>query len=173
MEKTIYSLMLALHNIALVGCVAGPFYMARIVKARSKFEKKIIYPMDRLEEDVITSQPALCWLMIIILFATGIGFPAVHLLFHGELRETSTIAAIAFWVKQALVLGIVAILYYGTFVINPKLKEIFARFQEGKEPDPADEDEFFTLRAKRKKWCDKCLWLGILVLLVSPVLRWF
>ena len=60
METALYSALLALHNLALVGCVAGPFYRARIVAARAKFEKKIIYPMDRLEEEVLTSQPALC-----------------------------------------------------------------------------------------------------------------
>lgn len=173
MENAIYSVLLALHNLALVGCVAGPFYMARIVKARANYEKKIIYPMDRLEEDVITSQPIICWLMIIVLYLTGIGFPVVYVLFHGELRETSAIATVAFWLKQALVFGIVAIQYYGTFVINPKLKELFARFREDEQPDPADEAEFFATRAKRKKWCDRCLWLGVLVLLVSPLLRWF
>ncbi|NCO39615.1 MAG: hypothetical protein GW911_18330 [Armatimonadetes bacterium] len=58
--------------------------------------------------------------MIILLYATGIGFPVVYLLFHGELRETSTVAATAFWVKQLLVLGLVAIQFYGTFVLNPR-----------------------------------------------------
>ena len=164
--------MLAFHNIALVGCVAGPFYMGRIVRARARHEKKIIYPMDTLMEDVITSQPVICWLMIIILYVTGIGFPAVHLLFHGQLKETSTIALAAFWVKQVLILGIVAILFVGSFFINPRLRELFARFKDGEQPDPDDEKEFFRLRALRRKWCDRCLVLGILVLLVSPVLRW-
>lgn len=173
MEKVIYSALSALHNIALVGCVAGPFYMSRIVKARAMYEKKIIYPMDLLEEDVITTQPIICWFMIIVLYATGIGLPAVYLLFHGHLKETTPIVMAAFWVKQVLVLGMVAIQFYGTFFINPELKEIFARFKEGEPPNPADEKEFFTTRAKRKKWCDRCLWLGVLVLVVSPLLRWF
>jgi len=119
MENLIYTILLALHNIALVGCVAGPFYMSRIVAKRSKYGKKIIYDMDALEEDVITSQPMFCWLFLIILYATGFGFPFVHLLFHGALKE------------------------------------------------------FFSLRALRKKWCDVCLVLGILVLLVSPILRFY
>jgi len=172
-EKVIYSVLLALHNIALVGCVAGPFYMARIVGARAEYEKKIIYPMDRLEEDVITTQPMLCWLFIIILYATGFGFPVVYYLFHGQMKEMSTPAMTAFWVKQVLVLGIVAIQYYGTFVINPRIRELFARFKEGEVPKPEDEKAFFAVRATRKKWCDRCLWLGILVLLVTPVLRWY
>lgn len=173
MEKAIYSVLLALHNIALVGCVAGPFYMARIVKARAKYEKKIIYNMDRLEEDVITTQPMICFFMIIVLYATGIGFPVVHHFFHGQLRETGTVAMAAFWLKQALVLGMVAIQFYGAFVLNPKLIEIFARFKEGEAPGPDDEIEFFSTRALRKKWCDRCLVLGILVLAVTPLIRWF
>jgi len=72
MENIIYTILLALHNIALVGCVAGPFYMGRIVDARSKYPKKIIYNMDRMMEDVITSQPMICWLLVIILYTTGI-----------------------------------------------------------------------------------------------------
>lgn len=173
MEKVIYSVLSALHNIALVFCVAGPYYMSRIVEARAKYEKKIIYPMDRLEEDVITTQPIICWLMIIVLYVTGFGFPVTYLLFHGQLKETSSIVMVAFWVKHILVLGMVAIQFYGTFYINPKIKEIFARFKEGEPPNPEDEKEFFTIRAKRKKWCDRCLWLGILVLVISPLLRWF
>jgi len=173
MENVIYSILLAFHNIALVGCVAGPFYMGRIVRARSRHERKIVYPMDTLMEDVITSQPVICWLMIILLYVTGIGFPVVYVLFHGYLKDSSTTVLYAFWVKQALILGIVAILFYGTFFVNPRLEELFARFKDGKEPDPDDEKEFFRLRSLRKKWCDRCLALGILVLLVSPVLRWF
>ena len=173
LEKWIYSALLALHNLALVGCVAGPFYMARIVKARARYGNKIIYDMDRLEEDVITTQPKICFWMIVVLYVTGIGFPAVYFLYHGQLRETSSIAAAGFWVKQGLVLGMVAIQFYGAFVLNPRLKELFARFGPGRTPDPRDEAEFFRVRALRKKWCDRCLWLGILVLVVTPLIRWF
>ncbi len=173
LEKSLYSILLALHNIALVACVAGPFYMARIVKARAPYGNRVIYEMDRLEEDVVTTQPVICFVAIVVLYVTGIGFPVVYFLFHGELRETSAVAAAGFWVKQALVLGMVAIQFYGAFVLNPRLKELFARFGPGQTPDPHDEAEFFRVRALRKKWCDRCLWLGILVLVVTPLIRWF
>ncbi len=170
-ENIIYCVLLALHNLALVLCVAGPFYMGRIVAARGRLGKGLKYPADSLMEDVITSQPMLCWLALIVLFATGFGFPAVHLLFQGHIKEMSTVAWVAFGVKHALVLGIVGILFYGTFIINPKLKEMFAKFKEGEPADPQGEKDFFALRGVRKKWCDRCLVLGVLVLLVSPVLR--
>ncbi len=171
MENVIYCVLLAFHNLAMVMCVAGPFYMGRIVAARKKHGKKLIYSLDSVVEDVITSQPMLCWLAIIVLFATGFGFTAVHVLLHGQIKEVSTLTMAAFGVKHVFVVGIVAILFYGTFVINPKLKELFAKFKEGEPPDPETEKEFFALRGVRKKWCDRCLVLGVLVLLLSPILR--
>ncbi len=171
MENAIYCALLALHNLALVMCVAGPFYMGRMVAARGKHGKKLFYRLDSVVEDVITSQPMLCWLAIIVLFATGFGFPVVHLLFHGQMKEVSTVAVVALGVKLVFVLGIVGILFYGTSVINPKLKVLFAKFKEGEPADPETEKQFFALRGVRKKWCDRCLVLGVLVLLVSPVLR--
>ena len=96
----------------------------------------------------------------------------MHYLFHGEIKELSAIAMVAFWIKQVLVLTIVSILFYGSFIVNPKLKEIFARFNENTTPNPTDESEFFALRAKRKKWCNRCMWLGVAVLIVSPILHW-
>ncbi len=171
MENVLYCVLLALHNLALVMCVAGPFYMGRMVAARGKHGKKLFHRLDSVVEDVITSQPMLCWLAIIVLFATGFGFPVVHILFHGQIKQVSTVGWVAFGVKHAFVLGIVGILFYGTFIINPKLRELFARFKEGEPADPETEKQFFALRGVRKKWCDRCLVLGVLVLLVSPVLR--
>ncbi len=171
LENVIYIVLLALHNLALVMCVAGPFYMGRIVAARKKHGKKLIYSLDSVVEDVITSQPMLCWLAIIVLFATGFGFTAVYFLLHDQVKATSTAVIVAFGVKHVFVLGIVGILFYGTFVINPKLKELFAKFKEGEPVDPETDKKFFALRGVRKKWCDRCLVLGVLVLLLSPILR--
>ncbi len=170
-ENTIYCVLLALHNLALVVCVAGPFYLGRMVAARGRQPKELIYSLDSVVEDVISSQPMLCWLVVIVLFATGFGFPVVHLLFHGQLKEVGAVGWVAFGVKHVLVLGLVGILFYGTFVINPKIKELFAKFEEGEPADPETEKQFFALRGVRKKWCDRCLVLGVLVLLISPVLR--
>ena len=172
MEKALYIILLAIHNVALVICMAGPFYMARIVKERSKYEKRIIYDKDRLMEDVITTQPPICWLALIILVFTGFGFPAVHLLFHGTVHELSAVGWTALLLKHFFVAGIAAILYVGTFIFNPRLKELFAQFNPGESPDSKIEQEFFALRARRKYWCDRCWQLGVGVLILSSVLRW-
>lgn len=172
MEKLIYVILLSIHNLAIIGCVGGPFYMARIVRARSKYEKKIIYHKDRLMEDVITTQPPICWASLIALVVTGVSFPAVHYLFHGTTRELSAVGWTALIVKLLLVLGMAIILYFGSVHFNPKLKEMFARFSPDTPPNPEDEKAFFALRARRKYWCDRCWQLGIGVLIASAVLRW-
>ncbi len=172
MEHAIYMALNAVHNIAIVGCVAGPFYMARIVKARSQYEKRIIYDKDRLMEDVITSQPQLCWMSLMALVATGAAMPAVHFAFHGAFSQTSTVGSVALAVKLLCIGAMAGILWFGTFIFNPKLKEMFALFSADEAPDPEQETAFFALRARRKWWCDQCWRLGVVVLISSAVLRW-
>jgi uncharacterized membrane protein len=172
MEQLVYMVLLSIHNVAVIGCVAGPFYMARIVKARAKYEKKIIYDMDRLEEDVITTQPAICWASLMALVITGFGFPATYYLFHGTFKDVSVLALVTLAVKLVLVAGMAVILYVGSFYFNPKLKELFAQFRGDQPPAPELEKRFFSLRARRKYWCDRCWQLGVLVLIASAVIRW-
>ena len=172
MEEVLYMVLNAVHNVAIVGCVAGPFHMARIVKARSRYERRIIYDKDRLMEDVITSQPAICWTSLIALVVTGFGMPAVYSAFHGALEPQSTVGYVALAVKLVSIAAMASILWFGTFVFNPRLKEMFAQFSPDAPPEPEREAEFFAQRARRKWWCDRCWHLGILVLVSSAVLRW-
>ena len=172
MEDVTYMILLAAHNVAAVACVAGPFYMARIVRARSRYEKRVIHSMDRLMEDVITTQPPICWAALIALVATGFAFPAVHLLFHGTIKNLTVVGWTALGIKLMAVLGMGTIIYWGTFVFNPKLKELFARFPADGPSDAGVQQEFFALRGRRKYWCDRCWNLGVVVLIASAVLRW-
>lgn len=171
MENVIYAMLTSIHLIAAAGCVGGPYYMRRIVDARSKYEKKIIYDMDKLMEDVITAQPKLCWIFLITLMISGALFPVVHYWFHGAVKSLSALSMAALVIKLSAVAAIGGILYYGTAVVNPQLKAMFAEFQPGAN-DSAKEKAFFALRAKRKLWCARCMYLGILVLLMSAVLAW-
>lgn len=172
MEELTYMALTATHLVAALICFAGPFYMARIVKARSGYEKRIIFEMDSLMEDVITTQPKICWVALIVLVVTGFAFPAVHYLFNGAFAEMTTIGSIALGIKLLAVAGMAVILYWGTFVFNPKLKDQFAGFSAEETPDPKLEQEFFALRGRRKYWCDRCWNLGLIVLIASAVLRW-
>lgn len=173
MENLIYIILLALHNIALAGCAAAPFYNLRLVNQRGKLRQKVFYELDKVVEDTIQGLEPYCWLFIITLFATGFGFPITYYVFHGQLKEFSTVVLISFVLKHIFVLGIVGLAFYITFFINPRIKEIFLGFSPGTQPDEGKAKDFFTLRAKRKRLCKICFVFVLLILIVSPVLRFY
>ncbi len=173
MEKVIYVILLALHNIALVGCVAAPFYNLRLTGQRGKLGPKLNYDLDRVVENTIQGNEPFCWAFIIILYATGFGFPLTRLLFHGALPAYSAVTFAAFILKHVFVFGIVALAFYVTFGIHPKLRAFFATFKPGEAPPADAERAFFALRARRRKICKICLALGVGVLVVSPILRFY
>jgi hypothetical protein len=172
MENLIYIILLAIHNIALVGCAAAPFYNLRLVNQRAQFGPTIFYELDKVVEDTIQGLEPYCWTFIILLFVTGFGFPAAHYAFHGQMKEFNTIVFASFLLKHLFVLGMLAIMFIVTFSVNPRIREIFSKFS----PDTPPQDEemvktFFALRMKRKKVCQICFVFAILILAISPVLR--
>ncbi len=173
MEKLIYVALLALHNVALVGCVAAPFYNLRLTGQRGKLGPTLKYELDRVVENTIQGNEPFCWAFIMVLYATGFGFPLVRLLFHGALPAYGAVVLGAFVLKHVFVAGIVALAFYVTFGVHPKLRALFAAFKPGEAPAPETERAFFALRARRRKVCKVCLALGIGVLVVSPVLRFY
>ena len=171
MENFIYIVLLSIHNIALVGCAAAPFYNLRMVNQRAQFGPKVFYELDKVVEDTIQGLEPYCWTFIALLFITGFGFPAVYYMFHGKMHEFSPSVFSAFMLKHVFVAGMVSIAFYITFFINPKIREIFLRFSPGQQPQEEMVKAFFGLRAKRKKLCKICFVFAILILALSPVLR--
>lgn len=166
-EQVIYSILLAFHNIALVGCAAAPFYNLNLVKQRGQYGPKLHYELDRMVEATLQRNVPYCIVFIAVLWATGIGIPLNHFLFHGAFRELHPVAWTAVGLKLTSVLGMMVIMVKIFFGLNPRLKEIFARFEPGKEPDPELEREFFQKRSRRKALCETCLKLAVGVLVFS------
>jgi hypothetical protein len=173
MENIVYTLLLILHNIALVGCAAAPFYNLRLVNQRGQFGQKLFYNLDKVVEDTIQGLEPYCWSFIFVLFTTGFGFPITHFAFHGTLKEFNVIVFSAFVLKHIFVVGIVSLAFYITFFINPKIKEVFSAFSSDESPDVNKVKIFFNLRAKRKKLCKICFVFALLILIVSPILRFY
>lgn len=167
MENLIHSILLALHNIALVGCAAAPFYNKNLVLRRGQYGAKLSYKLDKVVEDTLQGNAPYCILFIITLFVTGMGMPLNHYLFHGAFRELTTVATVSIIVKLVFVFGMVAIMINIFFKINPELTKLFATFSETELPDNEREKMFFSLRARRKKLCEICLYFAILVLVSS------
>ena len=170
MEQLIHSLLLALHNIALVGCAAAPFYNRNLVKSRSQYGPKLIYELDKVVEDTLQGNAPYCITFIIVLFVTGIAIPFNHYLFHGAFKELSSVATIALIIKLLSVFAMVYIMLTIFFKINPAINKIFWGFSKEATPEPQLVSNFFKLRTRRKKLCEICLIFAIIVLVSSAFL---
>ena len=166
-EEIIHGILLALHNIALVGCAAAPFYNRNLVLMRGQYGPKLHYELDKVVEDTLQGNAPYCMVFIATLFITGIGMPLNHYAFAGAFKELHTVAWITVVLKLAFVFGMVYIMFIIFFKINPKLQELFAQFKQGESPQLDNEKQFFTLRARRKALCEICLFFAIGVLICS------
>ncbi|MBI4720762.1 MAG: hypothetical protein HY770_06005 [Chitinivibrionia bacterium] len=166
-EQIIHSLLLALHNIALVGCAAAPFYNRNLVTQRAQYGPRLHYELYKVVEYTLQGNAPYCLVFIALLFATGIGMPLNYFAFHGALRQLHPVAWAAVGLKLSSVFGMMFIMVMIFFKLNPRLKEIFARFEAGQKPAPELEQEFFKIRARRKALCETCLWFALGVLVFS------
>ena len=169
-EQVIHSILLALHNIALAGCAAAPFYNRQLVQNRGQYGPKLHYELDKVVEDTLQGNMPYCMVFITTLWVTGIGMPLNHLLFQGALKEMHVVATAALALKLLGVLGMMAIMFAIFFRLNPRLRELWAGFSPDASPDPNKEKEFFETRARRKALCETCLRLAVAVLVFSAFL---
>src|SRR3972149_9277412 len=151
MENLIHYFLLALHNIALVGCAAAPFYNRNLVKSRSQYGPKLIYELDKVVEDTLQGNAPFCITFIIVLFVTGFGIPFNHYLFHGAFKELSSVATIALTIKLFSVFAMVFIMVVIFFKINPAINKIFFTFSKEKNPEPQAVSRIFQLRTRRDR----------------------
>ena len=170
LEEIIGKVLLALHNIALVGCAAAPFYNRNLVLNRGQYGPKLSYELDKVVEDTLQGNAPYCIFFIVTLFVTGFGMPLNYYLFHGEVKIVHSIAMISGIVKILFVIGMLVIMINIFSKINPKLKELFDGFKPSEKPNEQKEKEFFSLRAKRRKLCEICLVFSIIVLVLSAFL---
>jgi len=166
-EQIIQGVLMALHNIALVGCAAAPFYNRALVLKRGQYGPKLHYELDKVVEETLQGNAPYCMVFIAVLFATGVAMPLNHFAFHGELRHLHLVSWMAVALKLASVFAMMVIMGQIFFVLNPRLKEIFAQFKPGTAPEPELEKEFFAKRARRKALCETCLKFAIAVLVFS------
>ena len=169
-EQIIHSILLALHNIALVGCAAAPFYNRQLVVQRGQYGPKLSYQLDKVVEDTLQGNMSYCIVFMTTLWATGIGIPLNHWLFQGTVAEMHVVAHAALGLKLLSVVGMMVIMFIIFFRLNPRLRELFASFAPDTEPDPDKEKEFFQKRARRKALCETCLKFAIGVLVFSAFL---
>ncbi len=169
-EQIVHGILLALHNIALVGCAAAPFYNRNLVLMRAQYGPKLHYELDKVVEDTLQGNAPYCMVFIGVLFFTGIAMPLNYYIFNGVFKQLHPAASTALALKLVCVFAMVVIMGIIFLKINPRLRELFATFQPEEAPAGDHESEFFTLRARRKSLCEKCLWFAVGVLVFSAFL---
>ena len=170
LESAIHGVLLALHNLALVGCAAAPFYNRNLVGTRAQYGPKLHYELDKVVEETLQGNAPYCMAFIATLIITGVGMPLNHYAFHDALKVLHPVAHWALALKLLCVGGMVVIMWRIFFGLNPRLRELFARFEPGKAPIPDEEKEFFAKRARRKALCEICLKFAVGVLVFSAFL---
>jgi hypothetical protein len=169
-EEIIHGILLAFHNIALVGCAAAPFYSRNLVLMRGQYGPSLYYELDKVVEDTLQGNAPYCMVFLFVLFLTGIGMPLNHFFFFDTFKQLHVVAWTAVSLKLICVFAMMVIMYIIFFKINPRLKELFAKFNVGEKPDSGSEEEFFSLRSRRKALCDTCLKFAVGVLVFSAFL---
>ena len=173
MENVLYSINLAIHVLAAIFCVAGPFYQLRLVKLRGKLGYPLIYDLDRVMENILSLQPRLCFTFIVILIVTGFTFPLIHYGFHGEWREVSNLPLAIFTAKTILAFAGLAINIHGVWILDPEIQKTFATFSPGSQPPDELLNRFWALRATRKRICQFCFALALTIVMITPILRFY
>jgi hypothetical protein len=169
-EQVIHAALLALHNIALVGCAAAPFYNRQLVLQRGQYGPSLHYKLDKVVEDALQGNAPHCIVFITVLWITGLGMPLNHMLFQGSFRSLHPVATAALVLKILSILGMMVIMFMIFFQLNPRLQALFASFSSDSDPDPDNEREFFEKRARRKALCETCLKFAVAVLVFSAFL---
>ena len=173
MENLLYSINLAIHVLAAIFCVAGPFYQLRLVKLRGKLGYPLIYDLDRVMENILRLQPRLCFAFILILIMTGFAFPLIHYAFHGAWREASNLSLAIFTAKTILAFVGLAINIHGVWILAPEIERTFATFSPTEQPPDELLNRFWALRATRKKLCQFCFGLALTIVIITPILRFY
>ncbi len=158
---------------AAILCVAAPFYQLRMVKMRGKLGYPIIYPFDRVVENILSLQPKLCFVFILILIITGFAFPFIHYGFHGEWREVSNLVLVIFSAKTILALIGLAINIHGVWILDPEIQKTFMTFSPTEQPPDELLNRFWALRTTRKQLCRFCFGLALTIVIITPILRFY
>jgi hypothetical protein len=133
----------------------------------------IIYPFDRVVENVLSLQPRLCFAFISILIITGFTFPLIHYAFHGEWREVSNFVLTIFSAKTILAFIGLAINIHGVWILDPEIQKTFATFSPTEQPRDEILNRFWALRTTRKRTCQFCLGLALTIVIITPILRFY
>ena len=151
-ENTALALIQTLHNLGGILFAAGPFYALLLLRQQRGGAAQTVI------EARLAQLPRLWFWLLLLQLASGAGFGAASLLFHGEFPAMGGVARIAITVKVVAVLialGLCIQLWRSTM------------------PEPRDEpDSDAALRLKRERLLYLLMLLALAILTGAAFLRW-
>ncbi len=157
MSQEVYIVVLLLHLIAML-FMAAPLYALLAVGERGRFTIPPNYNTDRYLENILKSQPIRCYAYLAVILVTGI------LLTWSKGWIWTDWALIA---KLVAFTGLVSLLSYVHFTIQPHIESILTGWKPGEEVPPEKKSIFLAWRGRRKRLAGVCLFLVLTSLIMG------
>ncbi len=162
MSQEVYIVVLLLHLVAML-FMAAPLYALLAVNERGRFTIPPNYNTDRYLENILKSQPIRCYAYLAVILVTGI------LLTWSKGWIWTDWALIA---KLVAFTGLVSLLSYVHFTIQPHIESILAGWKPGQEVPPEKKSTFLAWRGRRKRLAGICLFLVLTALIMGVRVTW-
>jgi hypothetical protein len=124
-------------------------------------------------ERILSTQSRFCLGNLVVLVTTGVGFPVIDYAFHGTLTQVTHVDWVVGTMKTVLTFAGMGLVLYGIKVVDPRIQGLFRTFTPGVEPPAEDVARFWALRRSRKKHCQSCFAIALVILTITPVLRFY
>ncbi len=157
MSTEVYIVVLLFHMVAML-FMAAPLYALLAVGERGRFTIPPNYNTDRYLENFLKSQPIRCYAYLAVILVTGI------LLTWSKGWIWTDWALIA---KLVAFTGLVSLLSYVHFTIQPHIESILTGWKPGEEVPSEKKATFLAWRGRRKRLAVFCLFLVLTGLIMG------
>src|SRR3989338_2144803 len=151
----LYSILKFFHVMSFV-FMSIPLFNLIVVNERALLGPSFNYHADRYMENIIKHGAYRCFVFQSAALMTG-----VLLLIFGPLGIKALWTSWIILVKTFLLFGLLGLLSYVHFFVQPKIEAILARLRPGSPAPEAPINELKPYRAKRKKLATFCLFLVV------------
>ncbi len=162
MSPEIRVVVLLLHLVAML-FMAAPLYALLAVGERGRFTVPPNYNTDRYLENILKNQPIRCYAYLAVILVTGI----LLTWYKGWIWTDWALI-----VKLVAFTGLVSLLSYVHFTIQPHIESILTGWKPGEEVPAEKRPTFLAWRGRRKRLAAICLFLVLTALIMGVRVTW-
>jgi hypothetical protein len=138
--------------------MAAPLYALLAVGERGRFPVPPNYNTDRYLENILKNQPVRCYAYLAVILATGIVLTWNRGWIWTDWALITKLAATA---------GLIGLLSYVHFIIQPHIESILTGWKPGEEVPAEKRADFLAWRGRRKRLAGVCLFLVLTALIMG------